>query len=158
MVLPPAWTSAIPLVNDICLAYFPYVEDDGRPSTDIHPVLVLARGKKPDGQVCLFVAYGSSRGLGHAAENNLVIDDVSTPPGSLTGLLYPTRFDLSRTRFLPYDTAYFHVAVAKRTPVIGSLPAELIPALEAARRAEEIRTGVGLIPNQPRLGPAAEAK
>ena len=135
---PASWLADPPRPRDILLCYFPYQEDHGRPALVEHPCLVLSIGKKPDGSVVLFVAYGSSKGIPTTDPTNVV---VSPKTFAGTGLTKPTRFSLSRRVWLPFDATYCKQALGGRTPKIGTFPEELMDKYLAARAAVEVRPG-----------------
>lgn len=151
-MVPLQWADPIPEAFSIVLTHFPYWEDSGKPSADIHPCLVLAKAKNREtGAISLFVAYGSSHGIGTASASNLLVDGTDRDISKATGLRYETRFDLSRVALLPYDHAYFAQAAMRRNPIIGRLPESFREMFNAARLAEEERVGKPLVPGRPRL-------
>ena len=134
---PAAWLPP-PRPRDIVLAYFPYTEDHGRPSNDVHPCVVLSVGIMPDQTFRLLVAYGSSKGLLTAGKTNVIVDPANVPG---TGLSVPTRFQLSRRAWLPFNPIYFMQANGNRTPLIGRLPDEAMAEFERAKQVVLDRKG-----------------
>ncbi|MBU8978191.1 hypothetical protein JI752_018745 [Lysobacter sp. MMG2] len=142
MGIPASWQGAsLPVLAEVCLAYFPYNEAPDAPGPVEHPVLVLAISRKDP--FSLFVAYGTSQGIDHPHPWDLVL---SKDEAQEIGLSKPTRFALDRTVWLPYDDVWFKRAIGRQTPRLGALPKAALKRLGESRITWEHAHQMSLIP------------
>jgi hypothetical protein len=107
------------------------------PALKPRPALVLAVGDI--GEVLhVTVAYGTSRRTAQLYSGEFLIDPADGVAFVLSGLSVPTKFDLRKTRHLPYDEAWFRVppnAPFGQTPKLGLLHPSLVRRAKAAYNA-----------------------
>jgi len=110
------------------------------PALKPRPALVLAIGEI--GEVLhVTVAYGTSQKTAQLYSGEFLIDRIDGVAFALSGLSVPTKFDLRKTRHLPFNEEWFRVPPNARygqTPKIGLLHPSLVgrarAAFNAARR------------------------
>lgn len=111
----------LPEGGDILWANFPNVENLGKPGPKPRPALVLFIS---DEDHAVEVAYGTSQRTDKIYPGEFVLDP-SDPGFSLSGLTTRTKFDLTRTVQLPFDSAWFTPApgpyVSSPLPKMGTL-------------------------------------
>lgn len=110
------------------------------PGPKPRPALVLDIGELR-GDPAVEVAYGTSRKLERIYPGEFAISPRDGVAFAASGLSYPTKFDVSRTLFLPYSEEWFSVppgAPFGQTPKLGILHPSLVrqarAAFNAARR------------------------
>ncbi len=107
------------------------------PALKPRPALVLAVGGI--GEVLhVTVAYGTSKGTTQLYAGEFLIDPTVGVAFSVSGLSLPTKFDLRKTRHLPYDEEWLRVppnAPFGQTPKLGLLHPSLVRRARAAHDA-----------------------
>jgi hypothetical protein len=100
--------------------------------------LVIAIIEFDDGAQGVRIAYGTSRKVNELRTGEFAITPADGAAYQLSGLSFPTKFDLSRTQDVPYDAEWFRVPQAPQyghTPKLGSLHASLYRRAKAAHDA-----------------------
>jgi len=108
-----------------------------RPGPKPRPALVLRSGEI-DGLPVLEIAYGTSQRVERLFPGEFSITPADGEAYRLSGLSYPTKFDLSRRIQLPFTDRWFAVAPGApfgQTPRMGILHPALMRRAEAAFRA-----------------------
>jgi hypothetical protein len=91
-----------------------------------------------DQQFAVQVAYGTSQRVDSLYSGEFVIDNRDNQVFKLSGLSYPTKFDLGKIVELPYNDLWFRIPPQPRhgqNPKLGTLHPSLMPRLRAARAA-----------------------
>lgn len=87
------------------------------------------------------VAYGTSQRINEIYPTEVLIEPRSAAAYALAGLSAPTKFCFTNVVVLPYNDRWFALAPGippKPTPRLGTLHAELTPAVLAAARAAKL--------------------
>lgn len=100
------------------------------PRSQGRPALVVKVWDE-DTPIRVQVAYGTSQKIASLYPGEFA---VLTADNALaeTGLIYPTKFDLSRLLTLPYEAPWFEPAPSQIAPVMGRIPAALVPRMTKA--------------------------
>ena len=125
-----------PKPGDIVWCRFP---QDGlpEPGPKPRPALVLAVGEI-DGRPAVNVAYGTSQNVRGLHSGEFAIGTEDADAYALSGLSYPTKFDMRSTVELPYNDLWFDVAPGGphgQTPKLGILHPSLMRRAQAAFEA-----------------------
>lgn len=143
----------LPVAGDICYCWTP--RDDLTPGPARHPVLVCKVGRRSE-KIWVFVAPGTSKKIERLYAGEFVLGQ--PPEGASyedrrqekiafleSGLEKPTKFQLTRLIWLPYNRDFFDYAPAysksQNSPKMGKL--DLQPAV--ARKFEAAKRGAGSI-------------
>lgn len=124
---------SLPDPGDIVYCRFPEKEIPG-PAPKPRPALVIAVGEV-DGKLHIEVAYGTSRNTDRLHSGEFQISPPDGEAYALSGLSYPTKFDLRNRKELPYNEAWFRVpphAPHGQTPKLGVLHPSLMRRAKAA--------------------------
>jgi len=124
---------APPDPGDIVYCRFPERGMPG-PSPKPRPALVIAVGKVGD-ETYVEVAFGTSRHTDQLYSGEFRISPTDGDAFVLSGLSYPTKFDLRNLRELPYDDVWFRIPpqpMHGQTPKLGVLHPSLMRAARAA--------------------------
>lgn len=124
---------APPDPGDIVYCRFPQRGIPG-PSPKPRPALVIAVGEV-DGQTYVEVAFGTSRHTDQLHSGEFRISPNDGEAYVLSGLSYPTKFDLRNRRELPYNDVWFRIPpqpMHGQTPKLGVLHPSLMRAARAA--------------------------
>lgn len=125
-----------PAPGDIVWCRFP--EHIGAPGPKPRPALVLG-GDFSSARSCVIrVAYGTTKNIRDKFSGEFEITPEDGAAFELSGLSYPTKFDLKNTQTLPYTDEWFAVPPNPRhgvTPKLGTLHPSLMKRAEAAFRA-----------------------
>ena len=127
----------LPVPGDIVYCRFPHAVL-GEPGPKPRPALVTAIARMDDGTAAVEVAYGTSQRVDRLFPGEFAIVPEDGEPFRVSGLSYPTKFDLRRRVTLPYNDTWFKVPARPlfgRTPKMGSLHASLMKRAVAAHRA-----------------------
>ena len=129
----PAVFFVAPEPGDIVYCRFPERGIPG-PGPKPRPALVIAVGEI-GGETHVEVAFGTSQRVDrlHSGEFRISPQDGEAYP--LSGLSYPTKFDLGNRRELPYNDEWFRVPpqpMHGQTPKLGVLHPSLMRAARAA--------------------------
>jgi hypothetical protein len=119
--------------GDIVYCRFPEKEMPG-PALKPRPALVIAVGEI-DGNPHVEVAYGTSQGTDQLRSGEFQISPPDGEAYALSGLSYPTKFDLRNRKELPYNDEWFRVAPHAphgQTPKLGVLHPSLMRRAKAA--------------------------
>lgn len=103
---------AAPQPGDVVWCVFP-LHRSLRPGPKPRPALVLQAGEQ-HGDCWVNVAYGTSQKTGELFTGEFAILSEDGDAFILSGLSYPTKFDIGRAVDLPFSEEWF--AVAPRTP------------------------------------------
>ena len=104
------------------------------PSPKPRPALVLAVGEV-DGKTHVEVAFGTSQRTDRLYSGEFRISPDDGEAYVLSGLGYPTKFDLRNRRELPYNDEWFRIPPQPahgQTPKLGVLHPRLMRAAKAA--------------------------
>ena len=129
----PASFFGAPDPGDIVYCRFPERGLPG-PSPKPRPVLVLAVGEI-GGETYVEVAFGTSQRTDRLHSGEFRIGPEDGDAYLLSGLSYPTKFDLRNRRELPYNDDWFRVPPQPahgQTPRLGVLHPSLMRAARAA--------------------------
>ena len=124
---------APPEPGDIVYCRFPRKGIPG-PAPKPRPALVLAVGEI-EGNPHVEVAYGTSQRTDRLHSGEFLIAPADGDAYALSGLSYPTKFDLRSRKELPYDEDWFRVpphAPHGQTPKLGVLHPALMHRAKAA--------------------------
>jgi hypothetical protein len=124
---------ALPEPGDIVYCRFPERGIPG-PSTKPRPALVLAVGMI-EGEPHVRVAYGTSQNTHSLHSGEFLIAPADGEAYALSGLRYPTKFDLRNRKELPYNEDWFRVPPQPshgQTPKLGVLHPSLVRRANAA--------------------------
>jgi len=129
-----------PRPGDIVWCKFPQ-HASLKPGPKSRPALVLKVGEKA-AATWVQVAYGTSQKVDKLFSGEFVIADSDGDAYSISGLSYPTKFNLASTFELPFNEDWFGVPPAAphgQVPKLGVLHPSLMrrarAAMEAARKA-----------------------
>ena len=115
------------------------------PGPKKRPVLILsvmAHQVKELQFVTVQSAYGTSQNKGKAnVKTQLLIENVHAL--NMARLFQATRFDLSKTRWIPWSERWFEPAPGSPTPVMGRLPDSYMQRLEVLRVLKDLSKGNG---------------
>jgi hypothetical protein len=115
----------------------------GKPGPKPRPALVVAIVQFDDGALGVRVAYGTSQKVDALRSGEFSITPADHAAYQLSGLGFPTKFDMCQTQDLPYDEHWFRVPQAPRygqTPKLGSLHPSLYRRAQAAHDAADSKT------------------
>lgn len=125
-----------PKPGDIVWCRFP--EDGGlKPAPKSRPALVLSVGVIADGPAVV-IAYGTSQKVDRLYAGEFSILPADGAAFRVSGLSYPTKFNLARCIELPYNDRWFAAppgAPFGQQPKLGLLHPSLMARAEAAFRA-----------------------
>jgi hypothetical protein len=105
-----------------------------RPAPKPRPALVIAVGEV-DGNPHVEVAYGTFQNTDQLHSGELQISPLDSKAYTLSGVSYPTKFDLRTRKELPYSEEWFRVpprAPHGQTPKLGVLHPSLVRRAKAA--------------------------
>ena len=122
-----------PEPGDIVYCRFPENKFPG-PAAKPRPALVLAVGEL-EGKPHVEVAYGTSQKTDRLRSGEFLIDPADGSAYALSGLSYPTKFDLRHRKELPYNEDWFRVppgAPHGQIPKLGVLHPGLMRRAKAA--------------------------
>jgi len=123
----------LPEPGDFVYCRFPHTGLPG-PGPKLRPALVLQVGDI-DGEPFVRVAYGTSQKTDRLHAGELLMSGEDGAAYALSGLAYPTKFDLGRVVELPYNDIWFGVpprAPFGQTPKLGVLHPNLMRRAKAA--------------------------
>lgn len=128
-----------PVAGDLVWCRFPQ-DEQLEPGPKARPALVVTVRKVVgfDNQFAVAVVYGTSQRVDLLFPGEFLLDRGEPDAFLLSGLSYPTKFDLGRVVELPYNDDWFAVPPHPRfgqLPKLGTLHPSCIPRLRAARRA-----------------------
>jgi hypothetical protein len=132
----PSAFEPLPVPGDIVYCRFPEIRE--KPGPKPRPALVVAVVEFDDGTSGVRVAYGTSRKVSDLLGGELAITPADGAAYELSGLSFPTKFDLRNAQDLPYNDLWFRVPDAPefgQTPKLGSLHASLYRRAKAANDA-----------------------
>jgi hypothetical protein len=132
----PKQFEPLPAPGDIVYCRFPQTR--GKPGPKPRPALVVATIQFADGVPGVRVAYGTSQKIDELRSGEFSITPADHAAYQLSGLSFPTKFDMRQTQDVPYDEDWFRVPQAPRygqTPKLGSLHASLYKRAKAAHDA-----------------------
>jgi hypothetical protein len=122
-----------PEPGDIVYCRFPHKGIPG-PAPKPRPALVLAVGEV-ESEPFVQVAYGTSQHTDRLHSGEFLIAPTDGDAYALSGLSYPTKFDLRNCKELPYNEEWFRVpphAPYGQTPKLGVLHPTLMRRAKAA--------------------------
>jgi hypothetical protein len=128
-----------PLAGDFVWCYFPqdeWLEPGPKPRPGL--LLKVRQVLGADAQFAVEVVYGTSQKVESLFPGEFLLDRTEAVAFELSGLSYPTKFNLSRVAELPYNDQWFAVPPRPRhgqCPKLGTLHSSLMPRLRAARDA-----------------------
>jgi hypothetical protein len=105
-----------------------------QPSPKPRPALVIGVGEI-DGKTHVEVAFGTSQRTDQLFSGEFRISPADKEAYALSGLSYPTKFDMRNRRELPYNDEWFRVPpqpMHGQTPKLGVLHPSLMRAARAA--------------------------
>src|SRR4051812_31628106 len=115
--MPTPWPNR-PKPFDVVWCWFPEVEAPGVPGPKPRPALIL--GVSGGTSLSVLVAFATSQKLDRVFETEYLVSDPAIV--RKVGCSKPTKFDLSRTVWLPYtDEAFGEKVKGSGSPVIGRL-------------------------------------
>ena len=123
----------LPAPGDIVYCRFP--QKVGTPGPKPRPALVVAVGFSGATKDSVRVAYGTSKGVDRKFSGEFEISPVDGEAFRLSGLSFPTKFDLKRTHVLPYNEEWFAVPPQPehgQTPKLGTLHPSLMKRAQTA--------------------------
>ena len=129
---------ALPDVGDIVWCWFPH-ERFVKPGPKPRPALVVDVGALR-GAPAAEVIYGTSQKLATLYPGEFAIVPADGGAYALSGLSYPTKFNILRSVFLPYNDVWFAPAPGVpygQTPKLGVLHPSLLPRVAAAARKRQ---------------------
>ena len=132
----PANAFPLPAPGDIVYCRFP--QGLGKPGPKPRPGLVTGIAEFADGTPAVVVAYGTSEKTAQLHSGEFLIAPRDGAAFRVSGLSFPTKFDLGKRVALPFNDEWFRVPPAPlfgQTPKLGTLHPSLVRALEAAWRA-----------------------
>ena len=127
---------AAPKPGDIVWCRFPE-EKTLHPSPKARPALVWRTGRI-DGQTAVAIAYGTSQKVDRLFPGEFSITPADGAAYTVSGLSYPTKFNLARSVELSYNDRWFAVppgAPFGQQPKLGVLHPSLMRRAEAAFKA-----------------------
>lgn len=104
------------------------------PGPKPRPALVVDIGRLRD-EPAVEVSFGTSRKLDHRYPGEFLITAEDGTAFTVSGISYPTKFDLARTVYLPYNDRWFAVppgAPCGQIPKLGMLHPSLVRRAKAA--------------------------
>ncbi len=122
-----------PEPGDIVYCRFPQSGLPG-PGPKPRPALVLQVGEV-DGGAFVRVAYGTSKKTGRLQAGEFLVSPQDGAAYAVSGLAYPTKFDLGRAFDLPFNDTWFNVpprAPFGQNPKLGLLHPSLMRRAKAA--------------------------
>ena len=121
MVGTPYPFDTLPRPLDVVWSFFPYDEKRGVPAIEPHPALVFETNEFRPNEYAVKVAYGTSNVKRSDRAQHYVVTNWNLL--QFAGLRKETFFDLGRSKWLPWDDAFFKSPdLAKYpTPVIGRI-------------------------------------
>ena len=125
-----------PKPGDIVWCRFPD-EKMLHPAPKARPALVWRVGKIA-GQPAVTIAYGTSQKVDRLFPGEFAIVPADGAAYTVSGLSYPTKFNLARSVELPYDNRWFAVPTGApfgQQPKLGVLHPSLMHRAQAAFRA-----------------------
>jgi hypothetical protein len=131
----PAWYPA-PAPGDIVWCRFPERQLPG-PGPKARPALVIAV-RELEGRPIAVVAYGTSKKVDRLYPGEFAISAADGPAFDAAGLSAPTKFDLSRTFELDFNSHWFAVSPGAphgQNPRLGLLHPSLVRRARAAHDA-----------------------
>lgn len=124
----------LPACGDIVWAKFPQAERPGVPGLKSRPALILFISPTDN---AVIVAYGTSQRTEKLFRGEFVLDP-HDPGFSLSGLSVRTKFDVSRTVQLPFNSEWFDPAhgvhINSPLPKMGTLHPSYMVAVNEARK------------------------
>ena len=123
----------LPAVGDIVYSLFP--ETKGVPAKKPRPALVTMILELDDGSRIVRVAYGTSQKVRELHSGEFVITPSAESAYIVSGLSFPTKFNLRRQENLPYTDEWFSVPSHRpfgQSPKLGALHASLLRRAQAA--------------------------
>jgi hypothetical protein len=128
-----------PVAGDFVWCFFPQ-DELLEPGPKPRPALVLKvrRVLGFENQFAVEVAYGTSQKVDSLFPGEFLLDRNAVDAFQLSGLSYPTKFDLSKTAELPYNSEWFGLPPRPRyghIPKLGTLHPSMMHRLKAAREA-----------------------
>jgi hypothetical protein len=126
----------LPKPGDIVWCRFPE-EGDLKPAPKSRPALVLSVGTIGE-LPAVVIAYGTSQKVDRLYAGEFAIVPADGAAFRVSGLSYPTKFNLARRVELPYNDRWFAVppgAPNGQQPVLGLLHPALMSRAQAAFRA-----------------------
>lgn len=126
-----------PVAGDFVWCFFPQ-DDQLEPGPKPRPGLILKVRSVlgTEYQFAVEVAYGTSQKVDSLYRGEFLIDRADGDAFLLSGLSYPTKFNVARVAELPYNNQWFTVPPQPRygqIPKLGTLHASLMLRLKAAR-------------------------
>lgn len=126
-----------PTAGDFVWCFFPQ-DDHLEPGPKPRPGLVLkvqsVLGEEQ--QFAVSVAYGTSQKVESLYSGEFLISKSDGDAFQLSGLSYPTKFNVNKVVILPYNDEWFAIPPQPRhgqNPKLGTLHASLMLRLRAAR-------------------------
>lgn len=120
----PSWARTAPSMYSIVTGFFPETSPKGTWETNPRPLLVCGRANNPEtGEIFCRVAYGTTKQIEKAHENDLVIGNISLL--NQLKLKHTTRFVIHSGRHLaimPWTDEFFRPWSDVKTPVRSVLP------------------------------------
>lgn len=132
----------LPAPGDIVWCRFP--ENLGAPGSKPRPALVLGVGFSDSEKDTVRVAYGTTKRVGEKFSGEFEITPNDGVAFTLSGLSFPTKFDLKKTEVLPYTEEWFAAPPNPRhgaNPKLGTLHPNLMKRAEAAFIAATAQPG-----------------
>lgn len=128
-----------PTAGDFVWCFFPQ-DDQLEPGPKPRPGLILKvrRVLGTDQQFAVEVAYGTSQKTDLLYSGEFLIDTSEGDAFKLSGLSYPTKFDVTKVALLPYNDGWFAIPPQPRhgqNPKLGTLHSSLMIRLKAARES-----------------------
>lgn len=124
---------AAPKPGDIVWCRFPE-EKTLHPAPKARPALVWRTGRIA-GQTAVAIAYGASQKVDRLFPGEFVITPADGNAYTVSGLSYPTKFNLARSAELPYNDRWFAVPPGTpfgQQPKLGVLHPSLMRRAQAA--------------------------
>jgi hypothetical protein len=134
----PTQSFAAPKPGDIVWCRFPN-DKSLRPGPKARPALVLNVGRIDD-QIAVQVAYGTSQKVERLFPGEFAITPDDNAAFAVSGLSYPTKFNLGNAVELPFSERWFGVPPGMpfgQHPKLGILHPSLMRRAEAAYRASQ---------------------
>ena len=135
--------SAFPLPAPGDIVYCRFPETLGKPGPKRRPALVTGLAEFEDSTRGVVVAYGTSRRVAQLVAGEFAVTPADGEAFEISGLSYPTKFDLARSVTLPYTDEWFRVPPIPpfgQTPKLGVLHPSLMRRAQAAYLAARPRT------------------
>lgn len=122
-----------PAPGDIAWCWFPEAGTPIQPGRKPRPVFVIASDNDPL-PLRLYVAYGTSRKLNNLFAGEFCITPDDGVAFEVSGLNYPTKFNLAKAVVLPYQAPWFTLAPGKQSSILGKIHPSLARRIQAAAR------------------------